>query len=87
MNPHKKGFTFNYSENFNHITELTTDNFVNWKTNILYLLCINIHDDYISHEKVKKIRKRDITESIEKYTIDKFDNSLMYEIGTSKKRY
>jgi len=34
---------------------------------------------------VKKIRRRDITESIEKYTIDKFDNSLVYEIGTSEK--
>jgi len=34
---------------------------------------------------VKKIRRRDITESIEKYTINKFDNSLVYEIGTSEK--
>jgi len=83
--PTQKGFTFNYSENFNHITGLTTDNFVNWKTNILYLLSINNLDDYISHEKVKKIRRRDITESIEKYTIDKFDDSLVYEIGTSEK--
>jgi len=64
---------------------LTTDNFVNWKTNISYLLFINNLDDYISHEKVKKIRRRDITESIEKYTINKFDNSLVYEIGTSEK--
>jgi len=34
-NPNPKGFSFNYSENFNHVTELTTENFLNWKTNIL----------------------------------------------------
>jgi len=30
-----KGISFNYSENFNHITELNIENFQNWKTNII----------------------------------------------------
>jgi len=32
---------FNYSENFNRITELFVENYIEWTTNILYLLCIN----------------------------------------------
>jgi len=29
-----KGISFNYSENFNHVTELIIENFQDWKTNI-----------------------------------------------------
>ena len=52
-----KGISFNYSENFNHTTELNIENFQNWKTNILYLLTINNLDEYISSQN-KKIKKK-----------------------------
>jgi len=39
---------------FNQVTELTIDNFQNWKTTILYLLSINNLDEYVSTPKVKK---------------------------------
>ena len=73
-----KGFSFNYSENFNHVTELNIENFHNWKTNILYLLTINNLDGYVSSPKVKKLRKKDIKENLDNYIIDKFDSSLVY---------
>jgi len=31
---------FNYSENFNRIIELNTENYVGWRNNILFLLTI-----------------------------------------------
>jgi len=37
----KKIVNFNYSENFNRVIELTTENYHRWKGNILYLLTIN----------------------------------------------
>jgi len=49
---------FNYSENFNRITELFVENYIEWTTNILYLLCINNLDSYVTTEKLKKIRKK-----------------------------
>jgi len=55
-----KAISINYSENFNHVTELTVENFQNWKTTILYFLMINNPDEYISTQKVKKLRKKDI---------------------------
>jgi len=83
-NPNPKGFSFNYSENFNHVTELTTENFLNWKTNILYLLSINNLDSYIGDQKVKKLRKKDIRGNLNDYIADKFYTSLVYELGTSE---
>jgi len=53
-----KGITFNYSENFNRVVELTTENYTSWKTNILYLLMINNWESYVTSEKVKKLRKK-----------------------------
>ncbi len=79
-----RGITFNYSENFNRIIELSTDNFIDWKTNILYLLSINNLEEYVIKEKVKKIRKKDIKEGLENYPIDQFDDALVYEKNTSK---
>jgi len=32
-----KGINFNYSESFSRIVELTSDNYVSWKNNMLYL--------------------------------------------------
>jgi len=84
-NPSSMGISFNYSENFNHITELTVENFVTWRTNILYLLCINNLDEYISTPKIKKIKRRDVNNRIEEYIIDKFDPTLVYDIGTTEK--
>jgi len=80
-----KGFTFNYTENFNHVIELTTENFLNWKTNILYLLSINNLDSYIGEQRVKKLRKKDIRGNLNDYITDKFDTSLVYELGTPEK--
>ena len=82
--PTQKGFTFTTVKtltilrNWQQITLLTGK-----QISLISYLLITLN--YISHEKVKKIRRRDITESIEKYTINKFDNSLVYEIGTSEK--
>jgi len=39
--PIPKGINFTYSENYNRIVELTTENYSDWKTNIFYLLMIN----------------------------------------------
>ena len=72
-----KGFSFNYSENFNHVTKLNIENFHNWKTNILYLLTINNLDEYV--------RKKDIKENLDNYIIDKFDSSLVYDTNTCEK--
>ena len=83
-NPNPKGFSFNYYENFNHVTELTTENFLNLKTNIFYLLSINNLDSYIGDQKVKKLRKKDIRGNLNDYITDKFDTSLVYELGTSE---
>jgi len=79
-----KGISFNYSENFNHVTELTVENFQDWKTNVLDLLIINNLDEYVSLPKVKKLRKKDIKEDLDKYIKDKFNNSLVYDIGTTQ---
>eukprot|EP00833_Pecoramyces_ruminatium_P014176 jgi/Orpsp1_1/1188208/evm.model.d7180000063215.1 len=84
-NIHPKGIFFNYSENFNHVTELKTENFTNWKTNILYLLTINNLDEYIGSKKVKKLRKKDIRGSLSNYTADKFDTTLVYDIGATER--
>jgi len=34
--------TFNYSENFNRVTELNTENYTTWRRNMMYFLNINL---------------------------------------------
>jgi len=46
---------------------------------MINLLSINDLLTYITKEKVRKLRKRDIKENIEKYTEDQFDDSLVYD--------
>ena len=53
-----KGISFNYSENFNHVIELTVENFQYWKTNVLDLLIINNLEEYISLPKVKNLERK-----------------------------
>eukprot|EP00833_Pecoramyces_ruminatium_P008972 jgi/Orpsp1_1/1183004/evm.model.c7180000083457.1 len=78
-----KGITFNYSENFNRVTELSTENYGSWRTYILYLLIINNLEEYIVQEKVKKLKKRDIKDDEDDYFEDRFDNNLVYDKDTS----
>jgi len=74
---------FNYSENFNRIIELNTENYVGWRNNMLFLLTINDLVSYATQEKVKKLRKRDIKENLSNYIVDQFDDSLVYDKGTN----
>jgi len=76
--------SFNYSENFNKIIELYTDNYLTWKNKILYLLTINNIADYVTTNKVKKLRKKDVKENLDDYITDKFDDTLVYDIGTNE---
>lgn len=75
--------TFNYSENFNRVNELTPENYMEWRTSILYLLCLNNLDIYVSKEKVKLLGKRNVKENIDDYIPNKFDDSLAYAKDTS----
>jgi len=52
------GITFNYSENFNQITELNTENYPCLRRKILYLLTINQLTKYVLHPIVKKLSKQ-----------------------------
>ena len=70
---------FNYSENFNRVVELTPENYNRWKTKMLYLLSINNIVSYITQEKVKKIRKKDIKGDISEYVQDEFEDTMLYE--------
>ena len=74
-NTHK--ISFNYSENFNQVTTLSTENYVSWRTKMLYLLDINDLVDYVTTEKIKKI-KRNKVNNLEDYIIDKLDRSVVY---------
>jgi len=78
-----KGINFNYSESFSRIVELTSDNYVSWKNNMLYLLTINNLENYVIQEKVKKLKKRHIRDDINDYIDDKFDNTLVYDKETN----
>ncbi|KAL6593125.1 hypothetical protein U3516DRAFT_852576 [Neocallimastix sp. 'constans'] len=41
-NPNKvTGITFSYTDNFNKIMELNTDNYPSWKTSMLHFLGLN----------------------------------------------
>ena len=75
---------FSYTESFNRVTELTTENYRGWKRNMINLLSINDLLTYITKEKVRKLRKRDIKENIEKYTEDQFDDSLVYDLNVKE---
>jgi len=75
---------FNYSENFNRITELNSENYTRWKRNMIHLLNINDLLIYVTQEKVKKLRKRDIRENLGDYIEDQFDDSLVYALGTDE---
>jgi len=75
---------FNYSENFNRVTELTPDNYPRWCNNMLHILTINQLAIYVLKEKVIKRRKKDIKEDLEGYIQDQFNDSLVYERGTSE---
>jgi len=77
------GISFNYSESFNRITNLTTENYQIWKTNLLYLLDINNLVDYVTSEKIKKIKRNKISNS-DDYIIDNLDNSVAYHKSTSQ---
>jgi len=75
---------FNYSENFNRITELNSENYTRWKRNMIHLLNINDLLIYVTQEKVKKLLKRDIRENLGDYIEDQFDESLVYALGTDE---
>eukprot|EP00833_Pecoramyces_ruminatium_P007745 jgi/Orpsp1_1/1181777/evm.model.c7180000078571.1 len=79
QNPSSFGFSFNYTENFNRITELNSDNYQSWKINMLYLLDINNLIDYVITEKIKKYKKNKVLNNLENYITDKLDNSLVYK--------
>jgi len=74
---------FNYSENFNRVVELNTENYNRWRTKILHLLSINNIIAYITKEKVKKLRKKDIQGDLSEYIEDEFDDTLVYDKNTS----
>jgi len=82
--PIPKGINFTYSENFNRVVELTSENYPDWRTNILYLLMINNLESYALTRKVKKkLRRRDIKDDPDDYLTDQFDPSLLYDKETS----
>jgi len=70
--------TFNYSENFNRITELNTENYTTWRRNMLYLLNINKLTKYVLIPIIKKLKKKDIKGNI-KYIEDQFDDTFVYK--------
>jgi len=47
-------------------------------------LIINNLEEYVSLPKVKKLRKKDIKENLDKYDPDKFNKNLVYNIGTTQ---
>ncbi|OUM56158.1 hypothetical protein PIROE2DRAFT_19366, partial [Piromyces sp. E2] len=76
------GISFNYSENFNRVTKLNSANYNSWRTNMLYLLDINDLSEYVTGEKIKKVKKNKILNNIEDYVIDKLDKSVVYHKTT-----
>ena len=75
--------TFNYSENFNRITELNTENHTTWRRNMLYLLNINKLTKYVLIPIIKKLKKKDIKGNINEYIEDQFDDTFVYEKNTT----
>jgi len=78
-----KGITFCYSENFNSVIELTSENYTFWRTNILHLLMINNLEEYVTNERVKKLRKRAVKDDLDDYLEDRFDSNSVYDKDTS----
>ena len=76
------GIKFTYSENFNKVTELSTENYLSWKTSILHFLDMNNLIDYILTEKIVKIKVNKI-ENFEDYLIDKINPTLVYSKNTN----
>ncbi|KAG4083508.1 hypothetical protein H8356DRAFT_1381017 [Neocallimastix lanati (nom. inval.)] len=62
-----KGINFNYSESFNRIVELTSDNYVSWKNNML----------------LRNLSKDILGTIYNDYIDDKFDNTLVYDKETN----
>jgi len=79
----QKNITFSYSENFNRVVELTVENYTSWRTKALYLLMINNLEFYVTSEKLKKLRKRDINDDIDNYLEYKFNNNIVYDKNTT----
>lgn len=72
------GIIFNYSETFNRITKLDSSNYNSWRTNMLYLLDINDLSEYITNEKIKKIKRNKVMNNIDDYISDKLNKSVVY---------
>ncbi|ORY08817.1 hypothetical protein LY90DRAFT_518963 [Neocallimastix californiae] len=81
--PIPKRINFTYSENFNRLVELTTENYPDWRTNILYLLMINNLESYALIRKVKNLGEENIKDDPDDYLTDQFDPSLVYDKETS----
>ena len=75
------GISFIYTDNFNRITDLSTENYPIWRSNLLYLLDINNLIDYVTTEKVKKIKKNKIS-NIDDFIVEKLDKSVAYPKST-----
>jgi len=69
---------YNYLQKSIGETELSCDNYLSWKVNMLYLLDINNLIDYVIEEKIVKIKVKDIT-NVDNYITDKLDNTLAYD--------
>jgi len=85
-NPHlisTSKINFTYSDNFNNVTELTTDNYVTWKTYMLHFLDINNLIDFIFTEKVTKIKINKV-DNLSDYIVDKINPFLVYSKDTNE---
>ena len=85
-NPHlisTSKINFTYSDNFNNVTELTTDNYVTWKTYMLHFLDINNLIDFIFTEKVTKININKVN-NLSDYIVDKINPFLVYSKDTNE---
>ena len=82
-NSRRNQITFNYSESFNRIIELNTENYRGWSRKILYLLSINKLTKYVLKPTIKKLRKKNVKDNLSEYIQDQFDDLFVYEKGTS----
>ncbi|KAG4084340.1 hypothetical protein H8356DRAFT_1377925 [Neocallimastix lanati (nom. inval.)] len=64
----QKAFLLSIPENFNQIIELSSENYQNWRTNLLYLLMIN---------------NLNIRNNLDDYLENRFDPNLVYDQDTS----
>ena len=77
-----KRITFSYSESFSKTTRLTAENYPSWQRKILNLLVINMLIKHILSPVLKKLKKKDISDSFSEYPKDKFDDTLVYDKNT-----